>query len=491
MDVVAPGQQLWGVDRYDQTLSGLQGTSYAAPLVSGSLALLWSLIPAAPRSDILQLATSTAVDYPLSSPNGFDQLYGWGRFDAEAAYQAMIAMYPVQTDVALSATTPRGFETTLSWSAAPGSGVFYRYGFVGGPEYETTATSGRLLLSEDGTHTVYIHEFASDRWANNSAVTVELNVSTGLAALESLRMQGADRYRTSAATSRQSFPATAPAVVVASGENWPDALGAGVLAAKLGGPVLLTPASSLSVATRDEILRLNPSTIVIVGGPSAVSSQVRAALAALPLGASVQRVYGMNRYETATAIARRIATESGGPLPSQRVIVASGEKFADALSVGPLAAKEGYPVLLAGSAWMPSTTRETITALAVTSTIIVGGKAVLPDAVVGSLPSPIRLAGSDRYATSRAIADFAILSGSLDEHTLGVATGASFPDALTAASLMRARSGAVLLTNGVPPAFGVWLGARGENVRQLLIFGGPAAVSYDTEFDIKNALRGQ
>ena len=58
------------------------GTSMAAPHVSGTLALLWSLAPAANADRLREALRSTAVD--LGAP-GFDELYGNGMIDAYAA----------------------------------------------------------------------------------------------------------------------------------------------------------------------------------------------------------------------------------------------------------------------------------------------------------------------------------------------------------------------------------------------------------------------
>jgi serine protease len=58
------------------------GTSMAAPHVSGTLALLWSLAPEAKPERLRDALRSTAVD--LGAP-GFDELYGYGMINAFAA----------------------------------------------------------------------------------------------------------------------------------------------------------------------------------------------------------------------------------------------------------------------------------------------------------------------------------------------------------------------------------------------------------------------
>jgi serine protease len=60
----------------------LSGTSMAAPHVSGTLALIWSLAPEAQADRLRDVLRSTAVD--LGTP-GFDEFYGYGMVDALAA----------------------------------------------------------------------------------------------------------------------------------------------------------------------------------------------------------------------------------------------------------------------------------------------------------------------------------------------------------------------------------------------------------------------
>lgn len=93
------------------------------------------------------------------------------------------------------------------------------------------------------------------------------------------RISGADRYASSAALSAASFAANGPGTVyVATGKVFPDGLSAGPIAGKRNGPLLLVPGGSLPAAVATELLRLDPTNVVIVGGPQAVSEAVRNAI---------------------------------------------------------------------------------------------------------------------------------------------------------------------------------------------------------------------
>jgi putative cell wall-binding protein len=93
------------------------------------------------------------------------------------------------------------------------------------------------------------------------------------------RVSGSDRYASSAALSAASFAANGPSTVyVATGKAFPDGLTAGPVAGKRKGPLLLVPGTSLPSSVAAELLRLNPTNIVIVGGPQAVTDTVRNAI---------------------------------------------------------------------------------------------------------------------------------------------------------------------------------------------------------------------
>jgi putative cell wall-binding protein len=89
------------------------------------------------------------------------------------------------------------------------------------------------------------------------------------------RIQGADRYATSVEVSKADFAANTGTVYLATGQNFPDALAAGPAAAKNGAPVLLVQQNCVPQGTKDELTRLNPTQIIIVGGTTAVGSGVQ------------------------------------------------------------------------------------------------------------------------------------------------------------------------------------------------------------------------
>jgi putative cell wall-binding protein len=113
--------------------------------------------------------------------------------------------------------------------------------------------------------------------AVSSGVAAELAAYTSGAVT---RLSGSDRYATAVAVSRASF-LTADTVYVATGANFPDALAGGPVAGIQGVPLLLVPTNTVPDVVRQELLRLDPSTVVVLGGTGVVSTGVVSELQAL------------------------------------------------------------------------------------------------------------------------------------------------------------------------------------------------------------------
>lgn len=254
-----------------------------------------------------------------------------------------------------------------------------------------------------------------------------------------IRIAGPDRYATAAAISRANFAPGPPVAYVATGVNYPDALAGGPAAGVSGGPVLLTDPRSLSQATRDELTRLRPGRIVVLGGTGAVSATVAQQLQGYT-SASIQRLHGIDRFATAAAVSR--ATFAPGVAAA---FIATGSNFADALSAGPAAVKMRGPVLLTHGGSLPAVTRDELRRLAPQAIYVLGGTAVMSEtvrlAIQQATGKPVtRLAGVDRFGTAVAVSR-AFFNR---PPSVYLATAGNFPDALAAVPAA-GRAGAPLL----------------------------------------------
>ncbi len=264
-------------------------------------------------------------------------------------------------------------------------------------------------------------------------------------------IEGTDRYKTAVAASRSAFATgSAETVIIASGENWPDALGASALAGAVGGPVLLTKSASLPASVVSEIARLGATEAIVVGGTPAVSASVFSALDALPSVAAT-RVAGTDRYATSSAIAKEAVRRLNRPGGyTGTVFVTTGTNFPDALAASPLAASSIWPIILTRPDMLSSEASAAIKAIGAESALVLGSASAVSTSTEADIEAMLgegrvtRLAGYSRYDTGFEIAKYGLANCGLTMAGPGVATGANFPDAL-AGGVMSAQLGTVLL----------------------------------------------
>ena len=190
-------------------------------------------------------------------------------------------------------------------------------------------------------------------------------------------------------------------------------------------------------------------------------------------------IAGASRYETSAAIA------AGFPENVDCVYLASGADFPDALSAAPAAATCGGPLLLVAPTAVPSAIEAELGRLSPANILIAGGtgavsagvesavKQIVADAVVQ------RLAGSDRFATSRAIVDHAFGETGGSGGFAWIATGMNFPDALSASNEAAAYGEPVLIVPGTAPSLdgATMTTIAGLEPDAVLIAGGTGVVS--------------
>ena len=156
----------------------------------------------------------------------------------------------------------------------------------------------------------------------------------------------------------------------------------------------------------------------------------------------------------------------------------------DALSVSPLAAAQGRPILLVTRDALPDETAQAIADLGITDVTVVGGEVAVAPTVVDQLEGAgarvgPRLSGDSRYATSAAVARAAVDAGAAPGRAW-FATGLNFPDALVAGPAVAADGGVMLLLHGQDVAGAVealaWLDEH-TPMEALHVLGGPGAVA--------------
>ncbi|MCB8818319.1 cell wall-binding repeat-containing protein [Desulfosporosinus shakirovi] len=129
-------------------------------------------------------------------------------------------------------------------------------------------------------------------------------------------------------------------VFVASGNTFPDALSVSSFAGAKSFPTLLVGANYFPDKTKAFIENINPTDIYITGGTSVVSQDIENQLHTLVPGATIKRLAGNDRFDTAGLVAKEFASSP------QNIYFADGYGFPDALAGSALAAKSGDPILL-------------------------------------------------------------------------------------------------------------------------------------------------
>ncbi|MCG1024851.1 cell wall-binding repeat-containing protein [Dehalobacter sp.] len=284
------------------------------------------------------------------------------------------------------------------------------------------------------------------------------------AQIQNGRLAGPDRYTTSVEIAKSGWNTSYYAILV-SGENFPDAICAAPLASKYNAPILLTSMNKLNEPTKNELIKLAVKSVIIVGGKGVISADVEQEIK--NLGLDVSRIAGIDRYETSLIIAKNLGNFNNA-------VIASGEDFPDILSIAPIAAKAGIPILLTSQNSL-STQLKDFLDNTVRKTYVLGDTNFVSDTVFKRLPSPERLSGSNQYETNiniiNAFSDF------LDLSSCYIATGENFPDALSGSVIASlTKSPVILVKEPLDQATSNFIQYNLPGIKKVTAFGGTGAV---------------
>ena len=233
------------------------------------------------------------------------------------------------------------------------------------------------------------------------------------------RVAGADRINTAVEVSKKYYN-TADTVIVANYEQFADSLSASALSKQLKAPILLVKKDQLDSVVAQEIKRLGAKNVIVIGGEKSID-KTKNSLSQY----NVRTIAGANRYETSAKIAQEIIKRTG----TTQAVIASGETFADALTVAPLANKNNMPILLVQPNNIPKATQEVLKQIK--KAIIVGGEKTISKEVENKLPNATRIAGANRYETAKKIYEY----GFKDRKEVNIANGTNFADSLVIGSI--------------------------------------------------------
>lgn len=291
------------------------------------------------------------------------------------------------------------------------------------------------------------------------------------------RIGGANRFDVSAAISQEGFGPGVPVVYIADGMNYPDALSAAPAAARQGGPLLLVSGDGIPAVVAAEIARLQPLSIVVVGGPGSVTPAVFEQLRGMvPTPADITRLGGADRYAASRAVAS-FAFDHGS---TTEAYITTGNNFPDALSAGGAASKRSAPVITVDghASAVDADTRALLIELGVTLVRIAGGPGSVSPGIAASIDaipgvSVERLWGEDRYSASGAINRDAFG----DADTVFLSVGSNYPDALSGGALAGLREAPLYVIPGSCIPYYVLEDIRVWSPSEVIILGGPGSVA--------------
>ncbi|MCW3493743.1 cell wall-binding repeat-containing protein [Microbacterium sp. SSM24] len=296
-------ERLTGASRYDTavevsreayptgtaTVFITDGTDFPDALTAGAAAghVGGSLLLTEPKS----LRASTAAEIARLKPTKIVLVGGLTRISANVASQ-IAALVPGATTERL--TGRDRYETSRLIAARFFAGATTAYVTTGKTFPDAIIASslggaqGRPVILVDGTgqtlDAATRSTFQTARMTNAVIVggpdMVSAGIETGLtdAAIAVQRYAGRDRYGTARLLAEAAYPSGAPQVLVATGQNFPDALVGAVLAARTHTPLVTTATTCFEGATKDWVIRSGATSVTLLGGIPSLDDAVAASV---------------------------------------------------------------------------------------------------------------------------------------------------------------------------------------------------------------------
>lgn len=270
---------------------------------------------------------------------------------------------------------------------------------------------------------------------------VEIEKSTANTTNENVqRISGENRVQTAIEVSKKMFKEGTNKVVLANQDNYSDVLTAAPFAKANNASLLYVSSNSISKEVMSEIARLKAKEITIIGGEKSVDEGLKKELEKRNF--KVDRLSGADRYKTSAQIAAKLIDDKTTTLE-----IASGENYADALSLNNAAEKDKAPILLVRVNAIDKSVEDVIKSSKASLINIAGREKSVSESTKANIKkisnaTVNRIGGADRYETSILLAKY---SGA--KEVVVVASGENFADALVAAPFSAKQKGAILLTN--------------------------------------------
>ena len=256
------------------------------------------------------------------------------------------------------------------------------------------------------------------------------------------RIAGQDRVETALKISQKGWD-SAQTVILCESSDYPDSIASTPFAVSLDAPILLTAGDSIDPRVVQELQRLKPQKVILLGGVACLQPSIEKQLDNSSF--KWERIGGIDRYETSVLLAKHLSSDT--------LILANGDNFPDALSAATFAGIKQIPIVLTSTA-LPDCVIQYYQDAGPKHLIVIGGEVVVPssDLTKNKFTLETRLGGQDRYETNAKVVSF--MKDAYKSNDLFLASGITFPDAVAGTVLASKNKSPLLLTEkeDIPPA---------------------------------------
>ncbi|MDU5223301.1 MAG: cell wall-binding repeat-containing protein [Finegoldia magna] len=296
------------------------------------------------------------------------------------------------------------------------------------------------------------------------------------------RIAGQNRYESAAQISREQFT-NAKKVIVVNSQKYADALSATTLSDGRYS-ILYTEKDSLPTATRNEIQRLNPIEVYLLGGKQSISDGIENILK--KYANKVTRIAGKDRYETSA----KVAAMSN----KKNIVIASGENFSDPLYASSYAYSNNAKILLSSGKTLSRETRDYLlrNKSRIGNVTVVGGGKSISSSTVRYIQSVTgknvgRISGRNRYEGSVKVAN------SMNKSKVFIASGEDFADALAISPLAQKLKAPILLSakGKLDTSVIAFLNNFKNSIKDVFIVGGYRTIDNNVYGTVQNVLKKQ
>ena len=296
------------------------------------------------------------------------------------------------------------------------------------------------------------------------------------------RIAGKNRYESAAQISREQFT-NAKKVIVVNSQKYADALSATTLSDGRYS-ILYTEKDTLPTATRNEIQRLNPIEVYLLGGKQSISDGIENILK--KYANKVTRIAGKDRYETSA----KVAAMSN----KKNIVIASGENFSDPLYASSYAYSNNAKILLSSGKTLSRETRDYLlrNKSKIGNVTVVGGGKSISSSTVRYIQSVTgknvgRISGRNRYEGSVKVAN------SMNKSKVFIASGEDFADALAISPLAQKLNAPILLSakGKLDTSVIAFLNNFKNSIKDVFIVGGYRTIDNNVYGTVQNVLKKQ